>query len=350
MTGKVRNPYTLDFGREPEEMVSRSVLTADVANLFMSDTPGKHIILVTGARGSGKSTFLRSVFRQFRDEKNWVTAELNADRDPLQEMAAALYGMKNLKEVFTAAKINLTAFGTGPQIKGTEPETDLETALTKMLASLKRRRKKVLIAIDGVSGTPLMKAFIRTFQGFTERDLPVYLLLTGLYDSIRALQDQETLTCLHQAPRFSLAPLNTGRMAESYERVFDLDSETALEMARQTKGYAAAFQALGYYTWKCRKEPDRVQAEYRRYLEEYVYERIWEELSAEDKRVLYAMANTPGGNVASIREQLHVSSNRFTPYRTRLIRKGIINGDAYGIVRFSLPLFDGFVRKNYIPE
>ena len=66
--------------------------------------------------------------------------------------------------------------------------------------------------------------------------------------------------------------------------------------------------------------------------------------------VLYGIASTPGGSVSSIREFLQMSSNRFTPYRTRLIRKGIINGDVYGVIRFELPLFEDYVLENYMPD
>ncbi len=350
MAGKTKIPYTPDFGRVPDEMIPRPMLTADIINTFLNDTSGKRVRIVTGTRGSGKTVFAESVCRQIQNEKSWISAFLNPERDMLRDLAAALCGRKNLKEMFTAAKINLSAFGLGPQIKGVQPETDPEAALAKMLGTLKRRRKKVLITVDGASNNSSTKLLISALQGFMQKDLPVYLLLTGLYDHVRSLQGQETLTCLHHIPLIPLTPLNTGRMEESYARVFGLDSGTALEMARQTKGYAVAFQALGYFTWKNRKEPERAVAETRQYLEEYVYERIWSDLSAEDRRVLYGIANTPDGSVASIREYLQESSNRFTPYRTRLIRKGIINGDSYGVVRFELPLFDEFVLKNYPPE
>jgi len=141
-----------------------------------------------------------------------------------------------------------------------------------------------------------------------------------------------------------------GRMTESYGRIFGLNQDQALDMARQTKGYSYAFQVLGYYTWKYRNDPTRIQAEYKQHLEEYVYEKIWQELSGEDRRVAWGVAMTPGGEVSAVRELLQMNSNSFTTYRTRLIRKGILNGDQYGVVRFELPLFDRFVIENYQME
>ena len=67
-------------------------------------------------------------------------------------------------------------------------------------------------------------------------------------------------------------------------------------------------------------------------------------------KVLYALASTPNGDIISVREKLNMNSNQFTPYRTRLIRKGIINGEIHGTIYFELPLFDEFVLQNYDPE
>lgn len=342
------NPFTLDFGREPYEMIPRTVLMGDLVRSLLDDHPSKHIHIITGVRGSGKTVFMTSVCKRFREEKDWIVIELNPDRNLLQNFAAKLSGEKSLKEIFTAAKINLSAFGLGLQIEGSEPEHDIEVALTKMLTGLKKHHKKVLIAIDEVYSSPSMKEFASAFQIFLRNDLPLFLLMTGLYENIRVLQDQKTLTFLYRAPRIALSPLNIGRMTDSYARIFNLNPESALEMAKMTKGYSFAFQVLGYFTWEYRNDPARIRAEYKQYLDEYVYEKIWQELSAEDQRVLYGIAKNPTGEVAFIREFLQLSSNQFTPYRTRLIRKGIINGDTYGIVRFELPLFDEFVLQNYM--
>ena len=347
---EMKNPFTLDFGREPYEMIPRSKLMTDLIESFMSEQPSKHISIITGVRGSGKTVFMTTVCKRFQQEADWIVAELNPDRDLLQNLAAKLSAEKKLQDIFKTAKINLSGFGLGLQIEGTEPERDIEIALSRMLKSLKRHHKKVLIAIDEVSSTPSMKVFASAFQIFLRQDLPLFLLMTGLYENIRVLQDQKTLTFLYRAPRIALSPLNIGRMTDSYARIFGITQEKALEMARATKGFSFAFQVLGYFTWEYRNDPDRIHAEYKQYLEEYVYEKIWQELSAEDRRVLYAIAKTPGGNTADVRAALNKTSNEFTPYRTRLIRKGIINGDVYGVVRFELPLFDRFILENYFPE
>ena len=117
-------------------------------------------------------------------------------------------------------------------------------------------------------------------------------------------------------------------------------------MAKETRGYSFAFQLLGYYTWQYPSEPDRVRSLYKQHLVEYVYEKIWTEMSEGDRKVAKAMAEVPDGNTKSIKKLLGMESNQFNPYRIRLIRKGIANGDTYGVLKFTLPLFEEFVQEN----
>ena len=128
---------------------------------------------------------------------------------------------------------------------------------------------------------------------------------------------------------------------------FDIDSDGAVEMAKLTKGYPFAFQVLGYLTWNNNGDYKGVLAEYRQYLEEYVYEKIWSELSSKDKEIAFAIAQCETGKIKDIRELLHIDTNQFNPYRKRLIKKGIVDGSEYGFVRFTLPFFEQFVIENY---
>ena len=43
---------------------------------------------------------------------------------------------------------------------------------------------------------------------FLRQDLPVFLLMTGLYNNIHALQNDKALTLLLRTPRIELEPLN----------------------------------------------------------------------------------------------------------------------------------------------
>ena len=129
--------------------------------------------------------------------------------------------------------------------------------------------------------------------------------------------------------------------------VFKIDDDDARKMVSMTLGYPFAFQVLGYLTWEHNGKYNEVIAEYRQYLEDYVYDKIWSEMSPGDHRLAYGIAKSQSGKVSDVREILGIDTNEFNPYRKRLIRKGIVDGEQRGYVRFVLPYFDMFVLDNY---
>ena len=91
-------------------------------------------------------------------------------------------------------------------------------------------------------------------------------------------------------------------------------------MADFTKGYPFAFQVLGYLTWNHHGDYNAVRGEYEQYLSEFVYDKIWSELSQKDRMVARGIADVEGGKIKDIREHLHMETNEFNPYRKRLIK------------------------------
>lgn len=171
--------------------------------------------------------------------------------------------------------------------------------------------------------------------------------MTGLYDNISELQNQKSLTFLYRTPKIELKPLNIGAIARNYQRTLQVDSQEALNMARLTRGYSFAFQVLGFLVWEHGGMSDRVLDEYRQYLDDFVYDKVWSELSAGDRQLAWGIARSRTGKVAEVRGLLNMETNRFNPYRRRLIQKGIVNGDRRGYVGFALPCFEDYVLEHY---
>lgn len=120
-----------------------------------------------------------------------------------------------------------------------------------------------------------------------------------------------------------------------------------IDMICVIRKYPFAFQALGYLTWEAAGDYRAAQEEYEQYLEEFVYEKIWSELSAKDKAVARAIAESDSGNVRQIREVLNMTTNEFNPYRSRLKKKGVVQSVGYGSIVFTLPYFGEYVRRAY---
>ena len=340
----MNNPFTLTFGREPINRIDRLEQKDYVVNSFESNPPSNQVCMVTGVRGSGKTVFLTEIGKYFASKEDWITIDLTPERDLLQSFAAELYNYTGMTEIFKRAKLNLPFLGIGVEIDGTDPIKDMNIAIKRMLQHTKDHGKKVLVTIDEAICNKTMKEFVSVFQIYMRQDLSVFLLMSGLYEKIYELQNEDTLTFLYRAPKIELQPLNISMIATRYQAIFNLTDEDARNMAKETRGYAFAFQVLGYLTWNAKASWRTVLPEYRQYLEEFVYNKIWSEISAKDREVLFGVLHSENHKVSTIRETLQMSSSAFSIYRNRLIKKGILNGDVYGYLAFALPQFEEFLR------
>lgn len=160
------NPYTLTFGKEPTQLIARATQSQQVIDSFLSEPSAQQVYMVTGIRGSGKTVFMTEIARKIAKQKDWISVELNPERDMLISLAAKLSSENELARIFRSAEINLSFFGFGLEVKGAAPITEIETALEKMLLSLKKKRKHLLISIDEVTNTPQMREFAAAFQIF----------------------------------------------------------------------------------------------------------------------------------------------------------------------------------------
>jgi len=342
-----KNPYSLVFGKEPIQYISRMSQMVDIQEIFNDEQPSQQIYMITGIRGSGKTVFMSDIARNLKTDDRWISVELSSSRDLLTDLAASLASENQFAKIFQNASINLSFFGIGFEVKGSVPITNIQVALSKMLKSLDDKGLRVLICVDEVVVNDAMKDFASVFQILVRQDLPVFLLMTGLYENINNLQNEDNLTFLYRAPKIELKPLNITSVADNYANVFILDRNNSLEMAKMTLGYSFAFQVLGYFTWEYDGDYHKATPEYRQYLEEYVYEKIWSEMSEGDKKLAYGVAMSKTGKAKDIREILGLSDNEYSPYRDRLVKRGILDGREHGYVRFTLPFFGDYVIVNY---
>lgn len=346
----MNNPFTLSFGKKPLQYISRISQTNEILENFNAPEPPNQIYMLTGVRGSGKTVMMTSIASEIKEDESWIVLELNPTRDLLQSLAAKLYSLPEMHPFFIQAKIDFSAFGLGVALENAVPITDIENAIELMLTEIRKRNKRLLITIDEVTNCEYIRIFSSSFQIFLRQGYPIFLLMTGLYDNIYDLQNEKSLTFLYRAPKIMLEALNYTAVRKKYRDIFDLDAETAEEMTSLTGGYPFAFQVLGYLFWENRdsKTIEEILPEYDQYLEEYVYGKIWSELSDLDRKMLYEMAEGRETRVKNIREKMGMKPGLFSVYRDRLKRKGVLDTSRYGEVSFALPRFAEFVLAQMI--
>jgi energy-coupling factor transporter ATP-binding protein EcfA2 len=341
------NPFTLSFGKKPYEYISRIQQTDEILEDFNAEHPVSQVYMLTGVRGSGKTVLMSAIANHLSESDDWIVVELNPTRDLLKSLASKLYEKEKLKAAFINAKLDFSVLGIGIHIEGASPVTDIEVAIERMLRIIQRMHKRVLITIDEVENSQTIREFVSAFQIYMRENYPVFLLMTGLYDNINALQNSNSVTFLYRAPKIEMGPLDTGAVVNSYKQIFYIDTNHAKNLASLTMGYPFAYQVLGYlcYKNKCAVNPEPVIGEYDQRLSEYVYTKIWSEMSEKDKKIAVAMTETQ--EVSEIMEKSEMKKSEFSPYRARLIKRGLAYSPERGKLCFLLPRFAEFVEINY---
>lgn len=342
------NPYNPMFGTPPEAYIHRYKEENQILNEFCAPNARPLSYMIIGARGMGKTVLMNELANRFETFPEWVVVRLNPNRNMVESLMRKLSGHKKVAPIIKSAKLNLSFFSLTIGKSDTSQIKDEEDAITEIIKELKKDGKRVLIAVDEATNTETMKAFASSYQTLVGQKLPVYLLMTGLYENVSSLKNVKNLTFLYRMPRVFLSPLQQSEISENYRDVFLLNESEANEMAAYTKGFSYGFQLLGKIAWDNEGDYKPFLSDYRRDLYEMVYEKVWDEMSPKDKELAYSIASTPDGRVKSIREKLKWEPNELSPYKDRLLKKGIILSPSYGHLEMALPYFKGFVLDSYV--
>ena len=192
----------------------------EIVDGFSATNPEFQVCMITGVRGSGKTVMMTEIASDFKKKEDWIVVELSPERDLIHALAAELSNKKELFQIFKDAKINLSVLGFELEIDTEPPITDVVVALDRMLESLTKYEKKVLVDLDEAVSNQYVRQFASQFQIFIRKNYNVYLIMTGLYDKIYELQNENTLTFLYRAPKFDILPLNSLLVAKEYRKVW----------------------------------------------------------------------------------------------------------------------------------
>ena len=342
------NPFSLAFGNTPYMEIDRSNVDFDIVGDFNSEHSVSNAYMITGVRGSGKTVYMTNICKKLRKDNKWIVIEVSPEEDIVRQIAYKLAKDPELSKTIISAKIDISILNIEVS-KTFDANSELYSILLeKLLDVADKKGKRIAIAIDEAIKNRYIKEFAHDFQIYIRKDLPIYLMMTGLYENIYEIQNEKTLTFLYRTPRIEMQPLKLYKISESYEEIFNILPEEARKMSEMTRGYAFAYQVLGYFCFE-NKVVDllKIENKYCNYLGEYVYEKIWSELSVKDREVIIAMIEMGEKiRIKELRDKLGVDSSKFSHYRDRLKRKGVINISEYGYISFSLPYFKEFIYKD----
>lgn len=342
----MNNPYTLTFGKEPKALIDNVHQYNLVKDTFVSEEPATNTYLITGVRGSGKTVLLTRLAKYFSSKEDWIVVELNPENDMLEYLASSIYEQAKLKMSFLKKEFNFSFHGLSFSISGENPVSNVVTLLERMLEILAKKNKRILICVDDVYSNQNVKTFAQQYQIFLRKDYPLFLLMTGLFENVRNLQNEKSLTFLYRAIQIYTGPLSLINIAQSFEKNLNIENDKAVEMAVLTKGYAFAFQVLGYILFESNKKKlDRdVIEQFDSYLKDYVYEKLYFDLPLKEKELVNSLANSETGDISSVMDSMKMNKENISQYRNKLIKKGIIAKIGWGKLDFTLPRFREFVQ------
>ena len=337
---KADNPFTLTFGKQPSEYISRYEDTNTILSTFLAEHPVSQTYLIEGIRGSGKTVLMTAIAREIGQNEEWIVVDLNSTQNLMEELAIRLHDACRRIPDFLKAGFNISVAGFGIGINADTSLQNYSSMIEDLLSVIVKKKRKVLITIDEVQSDQSMRHFASEFQLFIRKEYPVFLLMTGLYENIYAIQNDPALTFLLRAPKVILQPLSIAQITKQYAAIFRIDRRDANYLAVTTKGYAFAFQALGmlYYEYHDMFSMDEILSRLDDMLDDFVYRKIWGSLSGQDKRVVLALSDNRV-KVKDICESLAMSSAVFSRYRDRLLRKGVIVSPERGYISLALPRF-----------
>ncbi len=341
----MNNPFSLSFGREPKNLIKTYEQFDIIKDCFLMEDPTTNTYLITGVRGSGKTVLLTSLQKYFDGLKDWIVVDLNPEIDMLEYLASNIYEKSKVKFKFIKTEFSFSFKGASVSIAGEKPISNVATLLEKLFDIVKKNQKKVLICIDDVSSNANVKAFVQQFQILLRRDYPIFLLMTGLYENVRNLQNEKSLTFLYRAPQIRMNNLSLISIAESFEKELGVEKEDAIKMSKLTKGYAYAYQVLGYILFDENKKKldEDIISKFDTYLREYVYEKIYFDLPNNEREIIVALASSKENKISEIIDSIQMSREKISQYRDKLIKKGILISTGWGKLEFALPRFKEYV-------
>ncbi len=358
---EIMNPFDPNFGKVPKIYLGRQKIVEDIVRSLESGTGPYQTSMIYGMRGVGKTSLLADITSTLEKKNKWIVIYLAMTSDLLATLIQSIY-----KEAANPVKkalnnidgVKFSAFGFELEIHVSNPQSTYQVLLEEMLKVLKSHGQSLLIAIDEVKETPEIVNLTSIYQIMVLKKYPINIMMTGLPKNVSELQNNDVLTFLLRSGRVPLGSLDLFDIKYRYQKAFErgnkeIDNSTLMKMTKLTKGYAYAFQDLGYYVWQ--NSADKVTdqsieksiSSFKNDLFRNTYTKIISELSPIDRKFLSIMAHNPKNivNISDIRHQMKKSPNYVSQYRQRLIDSQVIVDAGYGKVAFSLPFMKDFLLE-----
>jgi hypothetical protein len=387
-----KNPYAPGAGTPPPQLAGRDELIERAAIALDRIRAGRaaRSLILHGLRGVGKTVLLSRIetdaeARGFASVKVEAPEERSLPALLIPVLRVAMLRLdrgRRMRANLAKAGRALAGFAKALRVKykdievstDFEPERgladsgDLDTDLTDLLtavgAAAHEYRTAVVLFIDELQYVreEQLASLIRALHSASQRQLPITMLAAGLPQLIgqmgRAKSYAERLFEFVPIDRLDDKAAGAALRVPAEREGVAFAQEAIAEILRRTMGYPYFLQEWGRHAWNVadsspisRSDARRATALALAELDAGFFRVRFDRLTPTEKRYLRAMAELGPGPHRSgdIADQLEKSVTSVAPVRNELIEKGIIYSPVHGDTAFTVPLFDGFMKR-IMPE
>lgn len=382
------NPYAPGAGTLPPELAGRDEMIEKAAialDRFRAGRAARSLLLV-GLRGVGKTVLLTRI-AQDSEARGFVVVSIEAPEKrslpallipplrtallKLDRMAAsgdlAKKALRALGGFFSAMKLKYQDVELGIELgreSGVADSGDLEHDLIDLLTAIGRAAKEkataVVLFIDELQyvDEDEFAALITALHKCAQYQLPVALIGAGLPQLVgRAGRAKSYAERLFEYPKIgalSDAEARKALVAPAEKENVHYDDAALREILVQTQAYPYFLQEWGKHTWDCAvaspiSRHDAVAATDLAIsdLDDSFFRVRFDRLTPAEKKYLRAMAELgPGPHKSGdIAQLLNKKVQSVAPTRATLISKGMIYSLSHGDNSFTVPLFDGYMKR-----
>ncbi|MBW3088262.1 ATP-binding protein [Bifidobacterium sp. 82T24] len=361
------NPFKPTAGGEPPLLIGRKRVIRDFEKGLDNGVgaPGR-IMLITGARGTGKTVML-TVFGDRARARKWDVIEETASEGLCERLVNELRSKDSVLDHFTI-KPSVNFAGAGISLGEAElspkrmPET-LRKAMSGRLEALEKRHAGLLITIDETQAAERsdMIAMATAIQHQIRERRNIAIVFAGLPQMVSDLFNDEVITFLRRARTNVLADIPVNEVRDAFAETFTASGMTITDeqlrtAAEATSGYPYMIQLVGYHIWDAAdmRESDVIDdedvhggiSEARTDLDNAVCIPELHGLSPKDREYLEAMAPSDGAvSTAEVAERMGKSANYAATYRKRLLDAYVIRETERGEVDFAVPFLREYLRR-----
>ena len=386
------NPYTPGAGRKPRTLAGRDPDLEQFQDLVERLNSGSYerSLVYTGLRGVGKTVLLMEL-DVLASEAGWATTDVQevgsqADfRVSFARMAVRLLtnmsSRHRARERIQRALSVVKAFSlavpgavelridvdaaTGIADTG-DPEHDLTDLLEELGEVAQVNSMGALFLIDEMQNLdgPSLAAICIAFQAISRRSLPVSLVGAGLPDlRVRLLSAKpyaDRLFSYRELGRLSAVDARSALVGPSAIFGVDFEPRVVEQVIAEAAGYPYFLQEYGLELWNYADESPindddlrAIRGVVKDSLATSFFGTRFELATDTEQQVLSAMASLGAGpyKIGEVATAFGASDQRaISSYRESLIEKDLIWSPRRGLVEFTVPLFDDYLRENHPVE